>query len=150
MLKPGQVAVVLTDWTRSSLVVALTFHTPWTHCCVGLGDGTVLNTYPGTNAEIVAESAILSGRTYHVLDLPDADESWRMRVVETARALVGRRYWVWPCSRISAEAFIAAGVDIFRDHEPPFRTKLGMLLPSDFLSHTRMTMASTTTEARLT
>lgn len=153
MLKAGQVAVILTDWTRSSLAVALAFHTPWTHCCLGLGDGTVLNTYPGTNAVIIPEGDVLNGRTYHVLDLNAQDMSddadWRRRVVTAARALVGSRYWLWPCSRVTAEAFIKADVPVFRDGEPTFRSQLGLILPSDFLTHTRLTRVSTTLEDRL-
>lgn len=149
MLKAGQIAVILTDWTRSSLAVALLFHTPWTHVCIGLGDGTVLNTYPGTNAEIIPEDAVLAGRTYHVLDLPAGDDAWRTKVVAAARGLVGLRYWFWPCSRVTAEAFIAAGIDIFKPAEPLTRTKLGLILPSDFLTHTRLVTVATTTEDRL-
>lgn len=149
MLKAGQVAVVLTDWTRSSLAVAFLFHTPWTHIVVGLGDGKILNTYPGTNAEVIREEDVLKGRTYHVLDLLDADESWRAKVVAAAYKLVGVRYLWWPCSRLTAETFIAAGVEVFKDEEPTFRTKLGLLLPSDFLSHTRLARVATVTEDRL-
>lgn len=150
MLKAGQVAVILTDWTRASLAVALACHTPWTHCCVGLGDGWVLNTYPGTNAVIIREETLLAGRTHHILDLPDADESWRTRVATAARGLVGARYWFWPCSRVTAEAFIAAKVPLFRDGEPGFRSKLGLILPGDFLTHTRLVLVATITEDRLT
>jgi hypothetical protein len=146
VLRPGQVAVLETDWTRSSLAVAALLGSRWTHVVVGVGDGMVLSTYPMKNAELVAEAEVLNGRNWVVMDLPDPGVGWRLHVAAAARRLVGTEYWWSPCSRVTAMAFINAGVRLFPDSEPEFRTKLGLLTPNDFLIHTRLARVATTGE----
>lgn len=150
-LKPGQVIVYRTDYTaRDSIAVALLLKTPWTHMSLVVEGGPeplLLNTYPATDASLVSARGMLAGRQYTVLDLPDADEGWRERVARQARALVGREYWLSPCSRLTALAFLRAGVALFTGRLGR-RHHAGWFLPHEFFSKTRLRPVFSTPCAR--
>lgn len=140
-LKPGQVVLLKTDFrARDSIAVAFLLRSPWTHVAIAVGDGKVLNTYPGTDAVILPAETLLEGREYVVLDLPETEEPnemWRLEVARQAWSLVGFRYWMSPCSRLTALAFLRAGVPFFRG-KPSGVENVGWISPEDFLTKTRL------------
>jgi hypothetical protein len=142
-LRPGQVILYRVDVTdRSSLAVAFALGNPFTHVSLVVeagADPLLLNTYPGTDAVLIPASEMLPTREYMVLDHPDTEPSWRDRVASEGRKLVGSEYVLSPCSRLTALAFLKAGIDLWKPTTPvSWRERTGWVLPHELLTRTAL------------
>lgn len=144
VFRPGQVICYRADYrSRASILISLLARSPWTHTSLVVrggseADAVLLNTYPATDAVMIPADRLLEHREYVVLDLPDEDESWRGRVERAAYGLLGREYWLSPCSRVVALAFMKAGVDFLVGGPRSFRERIGALWPHEYLTRTRL------------
>lgn len=144
MFKTGQIILLRACFRSvSSVALGLVCRSPWTHVNFVVegsespSETILLNTYPATNATLVTAAEQLKDREFLVLDLPDKDESWREEVSKIAHHFLGFRYWLSPCSRLSALAVMKAGIHLYDGARPSWRLNAGLLLPGEFLTRTR-------------